>query len=96
VRTYNELRLHLARGSHTAVAVIWVYNDSAVIAAIERGPLPPLRSDRSFASVGQAFEAARTLWLASLETRTVLGKNPRRFGQGILRPAAAGQASPQS
>ena len=82
MRTYKELRLHLAKGSHAGVAVIWVYNDSAVIAAIERGPLPPLRSDRSFASAGQAFEAARALWLASLETRTVVGKNPRRFGRG--------------
>ena len=82
MRTYKELRLHLAKGSHTAVAFIWVYNDSAVIAAIERGPLPPLRSDRSFASAGQAFEAARALWLASLETRTVQGKNPPRLDKG--------------
>ena len=80
--SYKEVRLHLVKGSHTAVAVIWLYSDSAVIGAIERGPLSPLRSDRTFAGAGQAFEAARALWLASLETQTSYGKVPRRFGKG--------------
>jgi hypothetical protein len=80
--SYKEVRLHLVKGSQTAVAVIWFYNDSAVIGAIERGSFSPLRSDRTFASVGQAFEAARALWLASLETQTTYGKVPRRFSKG--------------
>ena len=66
--SYKEVRLHLAKGGHSAVAVIWVCGDSAVISAIERGRLPPLRSDRTFASAAQALEAARALWLSSLET----------------------------
>ena len=74
--SYREVRLHLAKDRHTAVAVIWVYNDSAIIGAIERGSLPPLRSERTFASTGQALEAARSLWLSSLTPEPV---RPRVF-----------------
>ena len=89
---YEELRLHFAKGSHTGVAVTWVHNDSAVIAVIERGPLPQFRSDRTFASAGQASEAAHALWLASLETRA--GESGSSARQGMI--AACRGVLPQS
>lgn len=64
--THKEIRLHLSHGPHTGVAVLWDYGDRVVIGAVERGRLPPLRSNESFNSEAQAFFAARVLWLSSL------------------------------
>ena len=80
--SYKEIRLPLAEGPHKAVAVIWAYTGFAVICAIEREHLPPLRSDQTFAFPGQAFEAARALWLSSLSAQAAYGtKGLGRFGK---------------
>ena len=78
--SYQEMRLHLVNGPDKAVAVIGVYAGFAVICAIEREHLPPLRSDQIFGFLGQAFEAARALWLSSLSSGAANGYSTKGLG----------------
>lgn len=78
--SFKEVRMHLSRGAHAGIAVIRVYPDKAVIAAIERGRLSTLTCDETFGTEAQAFASARALWLSALPPEHPI--NPLRGHRG--------------